>query len=341
MRLTVGDSETTGGSMRLGDRCIEFAVLEWREAPTGKHWQSHFNPQGRAVHWGAQRVHGLTNRFLADKPNFRDKMPELLDFIGDSVFLAHNARFDAGVLSVEMHHAGIEGVEIRCLDTIGLARRVLRLDSMSLDALQRHFGIEADRKLHGALIDSQILCSILERLQEMRPGFLEEAVADTRGLQPIVASARAGRILLGLESASPARRRQAPMASGSAGDAPIAMDTAGPAPARPLEAGSDVHPLLAAAIDEINRSDAPLGDDLYRRLRSGRDAWSSASMEEVIATCNETHGEEKVGAAVADLDEAKRKAALRWICRGLDPSRSAELVEFYDRRERDRCTPTP
>ena len=54
----------------------------------------------------AEAVHGLSDIFLSDKPRFADKAEELLEFIGDSPLVAHNASFDFGFLNHELERCG-------------------------------------------------------------------------------------------------------------------------------------------------------------------------------------------------------------------------------------------
>ena len=48
---------------------------------------------------------GCQRLFLSDKPRFADKAEELLEFIGDSPLVAHNAGFDFGFLNHELSTA--------------------------------------------------------------------------------------------------------------------------------------------------------------------------------------------------------------------------------------------
>jgi DNA polymerase III epsilon subunit-like protein len=55
----------------------------------------------------AERVHGLSEAFLADKPLFAEKAGEFLEFIGDAPMVAHNAGFDFGFINAELTAAGL------------------------------------------------------------------------------------------------------------------------------------------------------------------------------------------------------------------------------------------
>src|SRR5437762_8845844 len=94
MREIVFDTETTGLDPQSGDRMVEIGCIEMvNRVLTGRTFHAYFNP-GRAMPAAAEAVHGLSDAFLADKPNFAERVAELLEFIGDSPLVAHNAGFD-------------------------------------------------------------------------------------------------------------------------------------------------------------------------------------------------------------------------------------------------------
>ena len=77
MREIVFDTETTGLSPAGGDRMVEIGCVEmFNRVETGRTFHSYFNP-GRPMPSEAEAVHGLSNRFLSDKPNFHDRCEEL------------------------------------------------------------------------------------------------------------------------------------------------------------------------------------------------------------------------------------------------------------------------
>jgi len=96
MREIIFDTETTGFDPQTGDRMVEIGCIEMvGRIMTGNTYHAYFNPE-RAMPSAAEQVHGLSDRFLSDKALFTHKVDELLEFIGDSPLVAHNARFDFG-----------------------------------------------------------------------------------------------------------------------------------------------------------------------------------------------------------------------------------------------------
>ncbi len=73
---------------------------------------------------GAFAVHGLSEAFLADKPSFHELCESLLEFMGDSPLVAHNASFDFGFINHELGRCGRDLICMtRMIDTLALARQ--------------------------------------------------------------------------------------------------------------------------------------------------------------------------------------------------------------------------
>lgn len=167
MREIVLDTETTGMDPSEGHRLVEVGCVELENhLPTGRVFQSYFNPQ-RDVPADAARVHGLTTEFLKDKPLFTEKVADFLDFIQDSTLVIHNAEFDVKFLNAELKAAGFPGINMkRVIDTIPIARQKYPGQPANLDALCRRFKIDLEeRKYHGALLDSQLLAEVYLELK--------------------------------------------------------------------------------------------------------------------------------------------------------------------------------
>ncbi|HEX8535457.1 MAG TPA: DNA polymerase III subunit epsilon [Allosphingosinicella sp.] len=159
MREIVFDTETTGLNPLTGDRMVEIGCVELvNRIETGRTFHAYFNP-GRPMPAGAEAVHGLSDVFLSDKPSFHERCEELLEFIGDSPLIAHNASFDFGFLNHELRNCGRDLICMsRMICTLVLARQRHPGAKHSLDALCTRFGIDRSLRIkHGALIDAQLL----------------------------------------------------------------------------------------------------------------------------------------------------------------------------------------
>lgn len=185
MRLIAIDTETTGASPAKGDRCVEIGAVEIFDGRlTGRTFQTYLNPD-HPVAWQAQRVHGLTNRMLSDKPRFAEIAPDLLDFIGDAPCIAHNARFDRDMILYDFRHAGLRIPSLRFFDSLPFARAQVRAPSYKLDQLAITLGVmEGGRGLHGALEDADILGRVLARIEERRSGAIAGWLRGSAPLSP-------------------------------------------------------------------------------------------------------------------------------------------------------------
>lgn len=162
IREIVLDTETTGlDPIRGKHRITEISCLELiNHIPTGKHFQTYLNPE-REVDPGAQRITGHTWAFLKDKPLFKDKAQEFLDFIQNDILVIHNASFDLKFLNFELMYAGFEPLDNEVVDTLPIARAKFPGAQANLDALCKRFGVNNQRRVkHGALIDCELLAEV-------------------------------------------------------------------------------------------------------------------------------------------------------------------------------------
>ena len=162
MREVVLDTETTGFEPADGHRIVEIGCVELMEhLPTGKTWRAYLNPE-RLVPIETQRIHGLTDEFLVDKPIFADVVEEFLAFIGDAALVIHNASFDLKFVNSELHRVGRPPIPYaRAIDTIEIAKSKIPGARYSLDELCKRFGIDLSvRTKHGALLDAELTSQV-------------------------------------------------------------------------------------------------------------------------------------------------------------------------------------
>lgn len=164
-RQIVLDTETTGLTPAEGHRVIEIGCMELvNRRLTGRDFHRFLNPD-RDIDEGAERVHGISRAFLADKPRFTDVVDEFLEFIRGSELVIHNAPFDIGFLDHELrlmrHPQPAIEQHARILDTLTLARDMHPGQRNSLDALCKRYEVDASgRDVHGALIDADLLARV-------------------------------------------------------------------------------------------------------------------------------------------------------------------------------------
>ena len=175
MRRVALDTETTGLNPLNGHRIVEIGCVELDDnIPTGKEWHSYLNPE-RSVPEAAEAVHGLSTKFLSDKPLFSDVSDNFLMFIEGAELVIHNAKFDIGFLNNELSLIKRPIINIeKTIDTVLLARKTLPGAAASLDALCKRFNIDlSKREKHGALLDAQLLAEVYLELTGGRQSSLE------------------------------------------------------------------------------------------------------------------------------------------------------------------------
>ena len=194
MREIIFDTETTGLSPQNGDRVVEIGCVEmFNRCETGRTFHSYFNP-GRPMPIEAENVHGLSDRFLSDKPAFTDVCEDLLEFIGDAPMIAHNAAFDFGFINHELGSCGRPIVDMsRMICTLVIARQKFPGAKHSLDALCSRFGVDRSQRIkHGALLDAQLLAQVYVELtggRQIGLGLVAALINDESGLDVMVEAA--------------------------------------------------------------------------------------------------------------------------------------------------------
>jgi len=191
MREIIFDTETTGLDPQSGDRLVEIGCIEMvNRVLTGQSFHAYFNPD-RDMPAAAEAVHGLSIAFLSDKPRFHERVHELIEFIGESPLVAHNAGFDFGFLNAELAMLSMDAVcKTRMVDTVALARVRHPGAKLSLDALCTRYGVDrSHRTKHGALLDAELLAQVYVELTGGRQIGLELAADAVDGLVASIVTA--------------------------------------------------------------------------------------------------------------------------------------------------------
>jgi DNA polymerase III epsilon subunit family exonuclease len=135
-------------------------------------------PLGPAV----SALTGLTDRHLRGAPPPAAAVRDFLRFAGESVLVAHNARFDLAFLDRETERLTGSRLAAPVVDTVSLARRLLagRVPRASLAQLSYFFGTSV-QPCHRALPDAQatgeVLLALIGLAQERGARTVAELVA--------------------------------------------------------------------------------------------------------------------------------------------------------------------
>lgn len=216
-RVIAFDTETTGLQSHEGHRIVSFAAVElvWNEKnprgglrPTGRTLDLRFNPE-REIDPAASKVNGFTLEMLQQEPKFLECVPKIINFIrgaaGDpqAVLVAHNAKFDIGMMNAEMrragHHAWLKEADVvGIIDTkhasakqwLGQKDEKGKRLSHSLDAVCTRLGIDLSPRAdgHGALVDTKLLAEALTQIVALEGG--HRSVAEAGLYQSAMSSPR-------------------------------------------------------------------------------------------------------------------------------------------------------
>lgn len=169
MAFVIFDTETTGLNPLMGDRIIEIAAVRVINGEiTDQTFESLINPH-RIVPTESINIHGITNEMLVDAPEATEVIPAFLDFVGEDTLVAHNAEFDMGFLSNELHLLGRKDTLPQSLCTVQLSKlKFPDLERYNLDTLAQHLNLTIERR-HRALDDVVATAQLFTQVHEQAP----------------------------------------------------------------------------------------------------------------------------------------------------------------------------
>lgn len=164
----VFDLETTGLSSRY-DHIIEFGGQIVKDRTCIKSLQLFIKPPVEISAFTTELTN-ITNDHVKDAKTFEECVDEILDFISDSILVAHNASFDYGFLNEELKRIGREPLKNPVIDTLDLAYSMIDRKGYRLGQLARQYGIRYDEEVaHRADYDAQVLAQVfMHMLNELK-----------------------------------------------------------------------------------------------------------------------------------------------------------------------------
>ena len=175
------DLETTGGSAE-SDRITEIGAAKYLGGECIGTFQTLVNP-GVPIPPFITILTGISEAMVLPAPRIEAVLPSLVNFIGDAVLVAHNARFDVGFLDAALLRADRDPLANRVLDTVPLARRLVRdeVPDCKLATLASRLRL-AHQPSHRALDDALATADLLHFLIERATGFGVLGLDDLIGL---------------------------------------------------------------------------------------------------------------------------------------------------------------
>ena len=162
--FVVFDLETTGFSNK-NDKITEIGAVKVENFKVVDRFSQLINPE-KDISYKVQELTGITNDLIKDKPTIEEILPKFLEFIGDSVLVAHNADFDMGFMEQKCREQNIE-FKNTSVDTLTLARTLLpHMKRFRLNLIAKELGIPLLNH-HRAVDDAEATAHIFIKFLEM------------------------------------------------------------------------------------------------------------------------------------------------------------------------------
>ena len=144
------DTET---ATHHGEICA-MAVVRFEDGLPVQSWQALVNP-GVPIFWGFTQIHGIRNADVRGAPPFAEAWESFRPhFTGGLPVVAHNARFDHGVLKRNLADCGLPFPDFDLHCTVAIARKLWpQLPNHKLPTVAAHVGVELQH--HDALSDAR------------------------------------------------------------------------------------------------------------------------------------------------------------------------------------------
>ncbi|MEK5058764.1 PolC-type DNA polymerase III [Paenibacillus sp. FSL H7-0326] len=158
----VFDIETTGLSVTQ-NKIIEIAAVKMQDDKEVDRFATFVNPHER-IPYNIQQLTNINDEMVKDAPELEPVLHDFVKFVGDSILVAHNARFDIGFIQANLKTIGMEPLENPVLDTLELARLLHpTMKNHRLNTLADKYKVSLENH-HRAIDDTIALAGILTGL---------------------------------------------------------------------------------------------------------------------------------------------------------------------------------
>ncbi|KAA8675026.1 PolC-type DNA polymerase III [Clostridium sp. WLY-B-L2] len=158
------DIETTGFSS-INDSIIEIGAVKVKDGKVVDKFSEFVNP-GRIIPGRIVELTGITDEMVEKCPNIEEILPKFMEFIGDSIVVAHNASFDVGFIKKNCNDLNLK-FKNPVMDTIPLCKFLFpELKKFKLNIVAKHLGISLENH-HRAVDDAGATCDILLKCFEI------------------------------------------------------------------------------------------------------------------------------------------------------------------------------
>ncbi|SHE63265.1 PolC-type DNA polymerase III [Clostridium fallax] len=156
--FVVFDLETTGFSSK-NNKIIEIGAVKIKDGEIVDNFSYFVNPEV-SIPYKITELTGINDDMVKDAETIEKVLPKFMDFIGDSIVVAHNAGFDTAFIKKNCNDLNIE-FKNPIMDTVPLARFLYpELKKVKLNIVAKHLGISLENH-HRAVDDAKATADIL------------------------------------------------------------------------------------------------------------------------------------------------------------------------------------
>ena len=151
--FVVFDIETTGLRNNYDD-IIEIGAVKIVNGMSVDTYSTFVKPD-KEINDVIYNITHISNDDVRNAPKIHEALSKFIEFVGDSILVAHNATFDLDFINQKIKECGLQAPVFPCIDTMQLARILYsdKLKMFSLDKVARHLKVTVETQ-HRALSDS-------------------------------------------------------------------------------------------------------------------------------------------------------------------------------------------
>lgn len=158
------DIETTGIS-KLTERITEFGIMKIKNGEVIDTFECFVNPE-KPIPEKVVEVTHITDEMVKDAETIDVVLPKVLEFVGDSVVVAHNAPFDVGFIKENARKLDLK-FDNTYIDTLALAKELFPdFKKYKLGIIAENLNIKVD-VAHRALADVETLVAVFNVMLKM------------------------------------------------------------------------------------------------------------------------------------------------------------------------------
>lgn len=155
------DVETTGLSS-IQNELIEISAIKYNGNEKIDTFTTLIKPKDR-IPYRITNITGITNEMVENSPTVEEVMPSLIEFIGTSPIVAHNANFDYKFIQ---NYSNNSFSKNKLIDTVQIGRKLYpKLANYKLGTIAKHIGITEDG-FHRAEFDCECCAKIYMKYLE-------------------------------------------------------------------------------------------------------------------------------------------------------------------------------